>query len=158
MGISEGSGGAGRREQSAWGRVRGARSRAQDVEDKMRTAKFRFQDMEIWQKAIVIGDRLLDIADMLEAERKYRFAEQLRAASLSISNNIAEGAGSDSDKDFAHFLNIAKRSCFEDANMLIVFQRRRLITEETRIGLFELLDEESRKIENFKKKLRGTAR
>ncbi len=118
-------------------------------------AKFRFQDLEIWERSIVIGDRLLDIADRLENERKYRFAEQLRGAALSISNNISEGAGSDSAKEFAQFLNFAKRSCFEDANMLIVFSRRGLITEIEKEELFELLDEESRKIENFKKRLRG---
>ncbi|MEE9367551.1 MAG: four helix bundle protein [Pontiella sp.] len=118
-------------------------------------AKFRFQDLEIWQKAIDIGDCLLDIADRLEAEKKFRFSEQLRGAALSISNNIAEGSGSDSDKEFAQFLNYAKRSCFEDANMLIVFARRNLISESEREELFELLDEVSRKIENFKKRLRG---
>ncbi len=118
-------------------------------------AKFRFQDLEIWQKAIGIGDRLLDIADRLENEKKFRFAEQMRGAALSISNNIAEGSGSDSDKEFAQFLNYAKRSCFEDANMPIVFSRRNLITETDRDELFELLDEVSRKIENFNKRLRG---
>lgn len=117
-------------------------------------AKFRFQDFEIWKKAIVIGDRLLDIADRLEVDRKYRFAEQMRGAALSISNNIAEGSGSDSDREFAQFLNYAKRSCFEDANMLIVFHRRGLVSDREMEELFELLDEESRKIENFKKRLR----
>ena len=53
-------------------------------------AKFRFQDLEIWEKAIIIGDRLLDIADRLEAEKKFRFAEQMRGAALSISNNIVK--------------------------------------------------------------------
>lgn len=118
-------------------------------------AKFRFQDLEIWKAAIEIGDRLLDIADELEEKKKFRFAEQLRGAALSISNNIAEGSGSDSDKEFAQFLNFAKRSCFEDANMLIVFCRRNLISEEVRQELFEALDEECRKIQNFKKTLRA---
>ncbi len=118
-------------------------------------AKFRFQDLEIWQKSILIGDRLLDIADQLDADKKFRFAEQLRGAALSVSNNIAEGSGSDSDRQFAQFLNFAKRSCFEDANMLIIFERRGLISEREKEELFELLDEESRKIENFKRKLRG---
>ncbi len=97
----------------------------------------------------------LDIADEMESQKKFRFAEQMRGAALSISNNIAEGAGSGSDKEFALFLNFAKRSCFEDANMLIVFCRRKLIPETEMDELFELLDEESRKIENFKKRLRG---
>jgi four helix bundle protein len=49
--------------------------------------KFRFQDLEIWQLAIEIADELFDIADDLERKRLYRFAEQLRAAGMSMSNN-----------------------------------------------------------------------
>jgi len=83
---------------------------------------FRFQDLQIWKKAIEIGEKLLDIADELEARKLYRFAEQVRGASLSISNNIAEGSGSFSKNEFAQFLNIARRSTFENANMAIVFE------------------------------------
>ena len=53
---------------------------------------FRFQKLEIWKKAIEIGHRLLDVADILEDRKLYRFAEQVRGASLSISNNIAGSA------------------------------------------------------------------
>jgi four helix bundle protein len=49
--------------------------------------KFRFQGLEIWQLAIEIADELFDIADELERKRLYRFAEQLRAAGMSMSNN-----------------------------------------------------------------------
>jgi hypothetical protein len=55
---------------------------------------FRFEDLEIWKKAIEIGDKLFDIADDLEKMKLYRFAEQARGAGLSMSNNIAEGSGS----------------------------------------------------------------
>ncbi len=58
-------------------------------------AHFRFQDMEIWKMAIAIADKLFDIADELDKKRLYRFAEQLRAAGMSMSNNIAEGSGSE---------------------------------------------------------------
>jgi hypothetical protein len=44
--------------------------------------KFRFEDLEIWQIAIGIADRLLDIADKLENKKLFRFAEQLRAAAI----------------------------------------------------------------------------
>ncbi|MEA1923971.1 MAG: four helix bundle protein, partial [Pseudomonadota bacterium] len=94
-------------------------------------AKFRFQDLKIWQLAIQIADDLFDIADKLEQKRLYRFAEQLRGAGMSMSNNIAEGSGSSSKKDFKHFLNIARRSTFENANILILLNRRNLISEET---------------------------
>lgn len=116
-------------------------------------AKFRFQDLEIWQLAVEVADRLFDIADDLESRKLFRFADQLRGAGMSTPNNIAEGSGSGSKKDFANFLNIAKRSVFENANIVILIRRRGLIDAETESGLLEELDKLSRKITNFKKTL-----
>jgi len=116
--------------------------------------KFRFEDLQIWQMAVEIGNRLLDIADDLECRKLYRFADQMRGAALSISNNIAEGSGSDSKKEFAQFLNIAKRSCFEDANMIIVFEKRGLLQGQQQEALLVSLDHLCRKIQNFKVTLR----
>jgi four helix bundle protein len=50
-------------------------------------AKFRFQDLKIWQLAIEIANELFDIADELERKKLFRFAEQLRASGMSMSNN-----------------------------------------------------------------------
>ncbi len=115
---------------------------------------FRFQDLEIWKKAIEIGDKLLDIADDLEKRKLYRFADQVRGASLSISNNIAEGSGSLSDKEFANFLNIARRSTFENANMAIVFERRGLINSKTCDELLADLEQECKMITGFIRSLK----
>ncbi|WP_461088556.1 four helix bundle protein [Spirosoma gilvum] len=115
--------------------------------------KFRFEDLEIWKISIEISDSLFDIADAMELRKLYRFAEQLRGAGMSISNNIAEGSGSASKKEFYQFLNYAKRSCYECANILILLQRRNFITEEMKQSLFNRLEELSRKITNFQKSL-----
>jgi four helix bundle protein len=115
--------------------------------------KFRFQDLQIWQFAIEISDELLDIADNLEERKLFRFAEQLRGATMSISNNIAEGSGSTSSKDFNNYLNIARRSTFENANILIILNRRKIVTDERLSQLLEKLDKECRMITNFKKTL-----
>ena len=48
---------------------------------------FRFEKLDIWKKAVEIATELFDIADELEKKHLYRFAEQLRAAGLSMSNN-----------------------------------------------------------------------
>ncbi len=116
--------------------------------------KFRFEDLEIWKSAIEVGDHLFNISDVLEGRKLFRFAEQLRGCGMSISNNIAEGAGSFSDKEFILFLNYARRSCFESANILIILLRRDLIDETLKNQLFEELEILSRKITNFQKKLR----
>lgn len=116
-------------------------------------AKFRFQDLQIWQDSIEIGNGLFNIADRLEEKKLYRFAEQLRGAGMSMSNNIAEGSGSNSKKEFIQFLNIARRSTFENANILIILNKRKIIFEDELNILLERLDILCRKITNFQKSL-----
>lgn len=116
-------------------------------------AKFRFEDLDIWKLSIEIGDGLFDIADDLQEKRKYRFAEQLYGAGMSLSNNISEGSGSFSDKDFANFLNISRRSVFECANILVILYPRQLIDQKIKDKYFNELDELSRMITNFRKRL-----
>jgi four helix bundle protein len=115
---------------------------------------FRFENMIIWQDAISVSDMLFDYADKAEDKRFYKFAEQLRAATMSISNNIAEGSGSFSDKEFASFLNISRRSVFECANILQIFLRRKIISGEEKITIYLQLEILSKKITNFRKALK----
>jgi len=116
-------------------------------------SKFRFQDLEIWKESIDIGNILFDIADQLEMKKLFRFAEQLRGAGMSMSNNIAEGSGSDSRKEFKQFLNIARRSTFENANILILLHKRNLIDQEVLNKQLIRLDQLCRQITNFQKAL-----
>ncbi|MEJ2636779.1 MAG: four helix bundle protein [Calditrichia bacterium] len=116
--------------------------------------KFRFQDLEIWNMAMEIADELFNIADQLEQKHLFRFAEQLRGAGMSISNNIAEGSGSSSKKEFSKFLDIARKSTFENANILIILNRINLIAANHLNILLEKLDHLCRKITNFRKTLR----
>jgi len=114
---------------------------------------FRFENMEIWKDAITVSDRLFDYSDKAEDMRLFKFAEQLRSAALSISNNIAEGSGSFSDKEFANFLNIARRSVFECANILHIYLRRKIINSEEKQSLYIDLVSLSKRITNFRKTL-----
>ncbi len=116
-------------------------------------AKFRFQDLKIWQLAIEIANELFDVADDLDQKKLYRFADQLRGAGMSMSNNIAEGSGSYSKKEFKQYLNMARRSTFENANILILLKRRSLITEGELEKLLDKLDHLCRQITNFQSTL-----
>jgi len=115
---------------------------------------FRFQDFEIWKLSMALNNELFAIAQALELKRQFALSDQLRRASLSISNNIAEGSGSDSNKDFSHFLNIARRSVFECANMIYVLADQKMITENEKIIFLDKLTILSRKITNFKTSLK----
>ena len=118
-----------------------------------RRPHWRFEDLEIWNKAVDLTVKFHRIAERLDSRRLYRYAEQLCAADLSISNNIAEGSGSVHKQEFIQFLNITRRSLFEDASMLLVFEKLGLL-ESTEVNeLLRDCDEESRKIISFSRKL-----
>ena len=117
-------------------------------------AKFRFQDLKIWQFAIEIADELFDIADDLEERKLYRFADQIRGAGMSMSNSIAEGSGSDSKREFGRFLNIARKSTFENANIFLLLEKRRLLSKERGNKLLDDLELLCRQISSFKSTLR----
>ena len=93
------------------------------------------------------------VAEDLDQRRLYRYAEQLRAAGLSLSNNIAEGSGSTHKQEFIQFLNIARRSLFEDASMLLVFEKMALVEASKIDDLLADCDTLSRKITNFSRAL-----
>jgi four helix bundle protein len=109
--------------------------------------------LEIWQLARNLAVELHKLAEDLDKRRLYRYAEQLRAAGLSLTNNIAEGSGSTHFREFQQFLNIARRSLFEDASMLMVFESLGLFKAGDIDPLLTHCDMLSRKITNFSRSL-----
>ncbi|MBM3861387.1 MAG: four helix bundle protein [Verrucomicrobia bacterium] len=114
-----------------------------------RRPHFRFEDLDIWQLARDLAVTMHRLAEMLEAKRYYRYAEQLRAAALSVANNIAEGSGSLHTAEFVQFLNIARRSLFENASMLLVFDSMKVWPTGTIDPLLTDCDRLSRMISSF---------
>jgi four helix bundle protein len=61
---------------------------------------------------VLVKEVYILTADFPDSE-KFGLISQLRRAAVSISANIAEGAGRQTDKDFRNFLFIALGSAFE---------------------------------------------
>ena len=120
---------------------------------RLQRPHWRFEDLQIWNSACDLAVDFHRIANGLDGRRLYRYAEQLRAAGLSLPNNIAEGSGSVHKQEFVQFLNIARRSLFEDASMLLVFERLELLKEAETDELLWDCDTLSRGITNFARSL-----
>ena len=86
-------------------------------------------------------------------ENNYAFASQFSRALISITNNIAEGSGSVSDREFANFLNMAHRSLFECVSMLYLAEMEEFITKEEREKYRSGLAGVSKQIEGFRRHL-----
>lgn len=54
----------------------------------MINSRFNFEDLEVWQKAIDFADKVIEIIDNLETDRKhYRLIENIESAAVSVASN-----------------------------------------------------------------------
>jgi four helix bundle protein len=89
---------------------------------------FGFKELLVWQKAMDLAEKCLNITENINGH--YRLCEQLEACSCSVPQNVAEGKGRFSTKEFIHFLHIARGSLYETITVLILFKRRNLIKQD----------------------------
>ena len=75
----------------------------------------KFEDIIVWQKAKTFS---INVYGTFSTNKDFGFRDQILRASVSIMNNIAEGFERRGDKEFKHFLFIAKGSCGEVRSML----------------------------------------
>ena len=78
----------------------------------------RYEELVVWQKAMLLAKRVYCVQNQLPKEEIYGLGDQIRRAVVSIPSNIAEGFGRDTDKEFRHFLSIARGSLFETKTQL----------------------------------------
>ncbi len=91
----------------------------------------KLQDLRIWTKAINLTTKIYKITVGFPEEEKYGLTSQIRRSVVSISSNIAEGAGRNSSKDFCHFLAIANGSSYELETQLVISNNLNLIDNES---------------------------
>ena len=72
-----------------------------------------FRKLIIWQRSHQLTLAVYRISKSFPKEEIFGLTSQMRRAVSSIPTNIAEGCGRASNKDFAHFLQIAIGSASE---------------------------------------------
>jgi four helix bundle protein len=95
-----------------------------------------YRNLRVWQKAHQLGVNAYALPEYLSAPNGWALRDQILKAVISISSNIAEGAGRGSDPDFARFLWYSMGSCNEFESDLLLGRKVELIPKEvlTRLG------------------------
>lgn len=83
----------------------------------------RFEDLPVWNSAIDLGLQVAAITEDRVFDRQGDLRSQIRRASLSVSNNIAEGFERGSTNELIAFLYIARGSAGEVRSMLNFTER-----------------------------------
>ena len=84
----------------------------------------RFEDLPVWQEAIRLAEGCEDFLELAGKRITWSKRDQLDRASLSVSNNIAEGFERGTTNELLAFLYIARGSAGEVRSMLCFFGRR----------------------------------
>lgn len=113
-----------------------------------------FQSLEIWKKShsLVLSIYKITENDFPKSEL-FTLTTQIRRAASSIPTNIAEGCGRRTNKDFAHFIQMAIGSSSEVEYQLILAKDLKYITEETWKSLSKNITEIRKMMLSFNKKL-----
>lgn len=89
----------------------------------------RFEDLTAWQEARKLAQEIYRLTKEGTFRRDFGLIDQIRRASVSVMNNIAEGFDSGSKAAFAQFLGYARRSGSEVQSCLYVALDQRYVSE-----------------------------
>ena len=106
--------------------------------------KYNYKDLDLYKAA---KDLVLSVYALLRKfpkEEQFALSDQLRRAVISIPSNIAEGSGRNSQKDQAHFYNIAYGSLMEVFSQLDIACDLGYISQEEFNQLELLINEEAK--------------
>lgn len=113
----------------------------------------RYKNLKIWKRGVNLATEIYKITSKYPKGERYGIVSQLRRCVVSISSNIAEGAGRSSNKQYKHFLNIAYGSSYELETQLIISTNLEFIDEVTCEKLCSELIEIQKMIYTFSKTL-----
>ncbi|MEZ2339315.1 four helix bundle protein [Mucilaginibacter sp. RCC_168] len=99
------------------------------------------KELKIWQKAIDLAVEVYKATASYPTDERFGLTSQIRRASVSISSNIAEGAGRNSKKEFCNFLGIANGSAYELQTQLVISNKLNLLPDDLLNDLLKQIEE-----------------
>lgn len=89
-----------------------------------------YKDLLVWQKSVELAVMTYKITADFPKNQQYSLVSQMERAAVSISSNIAEGAGRKGTKEFIQYISIAKGSLYELETQLIIASKVSFISEQ----------------------------
>lgn len=114
---------------------------------------FRFEKLDVWRKSVEFADQVYVVTKSFPSDERFGLTSQMRRAAVSVSSNIAEGSGRASDKDFAHFVEIAYGSLMEVVSQSQVALHQSLLEQESRDALYQRAEELARMLSGLRNSL-----
>jgi four helix bundle protein len=121
------------------------------------STRFRFLRLEVWQEARVLYRMVSRLLRKFPREEAFGLTSQMRRAARSVSANVAEGSGRNSDPDFAQFVEIAYGSAMEVASDSFLALDEGYITVAEQEQLLAQIETVASKASGLYRKLTGSS-
>ena len=108
-----------------------------------------YRDLEVWKLSVELAAVANALSDKLRQTRRFKLADQLFSAALSVSSNIAEGNGRAHRRDYAHHVSMSRGSLLELESILHVAIRCGHLSEADCAPAFKLIDAIGRMLTNL---------
>src|SRR5579863_3124026 len=118
----------------------------------------RFEEIKGWQRARELVREVYQTCGASPLARDGALRDQLCRAAVSVMSNIAEGFSRKTDRDFAHFLDMARGSCGEVQSLLYVALDTQQISQAQFDKLYESADATTSMISRLSQYLRSNQR
>ncbi len=96
--------------------------------------------LDVWKLSMELVNHVYRITRNFPQQERFGLTQQLQRAAISIPSNIAEGAARNGNREFRHFITIARGSLSEVDTQLDIALQLDYLNPETRVGMDPLME------------------
>ncbi|MFO7882483.1 MAG: four helix bundle protein [Kosmotogaceae bacterium] len=92
-----------------------------------------YKELKVWQTSIDLVTDIYKITEDFPQNKLYGLTSQMCRAAVSVPSNIAEGNGRAHEKEYLHFLHLAKGSLLELMTQLEIANRLNFLEHNRKV-------------------------
>lgn len=111
------------------------------------------RELLVWQKAMDLAVVVYQLSAKFPSRETYRLISQITRSAVSVPANIAEGKARATQRDYSHFLAVAKGSLMETETYVMLSVRLGYTNQADAKPILELITEISKMLTVLRSKL-----
>lgn len=116
---------------------------------------FKFENLKIWKESVKFASEVYSLTKRFPKNEQFGLTSQLNRASVSISLNIAEGCGRNSDLELSRFSQIAIGSINEVVTILYLSLEQKYINKTEFDSFYNRCEQLSKMLHSFRNYLKN---
>ena len=112
-----------------------------------------YRELKVWRLAMELAEDIYRLSAKFPKHEIYGLGSQIQRSAVSVPSNIAEGQARNSNKEFNHFLGIARGSLAELETQIMLAQRLDYLNAEKANPALEKAEEIGKMLKGLQKSI-----